>query len=285
MSAGERGEMSLTGVLTACVLLVVVLGASLGMFEGFIAKASDATRRTDSEDRARAAVDRVTRDLRNLSSPTADQPQAVDVAGPSDLVFKTVNPTGPASVDNPTNTKRVRVCLDPRGRLQQQTQTWTIGGTPAVPSLAGCPAATGWTRTTIIASNVVNGTVPVFTYDSSVLTDISQLHLELLIDDDAQTSPPATRLSTGVFLRNQNRRPTATFTASRIQGGFVLNGSASSDPEGDTLQYTWKDGATQIGTGITFTWTGVATGSHSLTLTVSDPTGLTGTSPAQVVTG
>ncbi|CAA9471914.1 MAG: hypothetical protein AVDCRST_MAG53-1377 [uncultured Solirubrobacteraceae bacterium] len=284
MTRGERGEVSLTSVLVACTLLVVVLGATLTLFEGFIASAGDQTRRTDTQDAARSAADRIARDLRNLASPTPEQPQAVDFASAGDLIFKTVDPAGPNSGTNATNTKRVRYCLDSGGRLQEQTQTWTTATVPPAPSGTACPGA-GWDRTVIAAENIVNGAVPVFSYDSSVLTDISAVHVDLLVDTDTVRQPPPTRLSTGVFLRNQNRRPTASFTWARTSGGLVLNGSASADPEGDPLRYVWFDGATEVGRGITFTYTGLAAGSvHQLRLEVSDPAGLIGVSATQEAT-
>ncbi len=275
----------MTAVLVACTLFVVVMGAALTTFEGFIATAGDATGRTDAQDAARSAADRIARDLRNLASPTPDQPQAVDLAGGSDLIFTTVDPQGPNAGANATNTKRVRYCLDGAGSLREQTQTWTTPTIPAVPSYAACPG-TGWTRTTVAATDIVNDAdTDVFSYDSSVLTDISQIHVNLLVDTDTARSPRATSLSTGVFLRNQNRRPTAAFEATRTAGGFVLNGSASVDPEGDALRYTWFDGSTEIGTGITFTYTGLADGSwHDLHLKVADPADLTGVSAHQEMT-
>lgn len=275
MSPGERGEVSLTSVLVACTLLVVVLGATLGMFEGFIAKAGDQTRRTDSQDAARSAVDRIARDLRNLASPTPDQPQAVDLALGRDLIFKTVDSAGPYGL-NATNTKRVRYCLDGAGSLREQTQTWTTATIPAVPSVSGCPAV-GWDPgSAIAATDIVNPmSHDVFTYDSTVLTDISAIHVELLVDTDIARLPPATSLSTGVFLRNQNRRPRALFSSAKTSGGVVLNGSESVDPEGDPLEYRWFNGATQVGTGITFTYTPLASGEHWIRLEVSDPAGLT----------
>ncbi len=283
MRRGERGEVSLVSVLVACVLLVVVLGATLTLFEGFIAKAGDATRRTDTQDAARTAADRIARDLRNLASPTPDEPTAVDRNWGSDLIFKTVDPAGPNAGTNATNTKRVRYCLDTARRLQEQTQTWTEA-IPSLPADVACPGS-GWTRTTIAAANVVNGTVPVFSYDASVLTDIAAIHVDLLVDTDTLRLPPATRLSTGVFLRNQNRRPTASFVADKTSGGLVLNGSASADPEGDPLRYTWFDGTTQVGTGITFTYSPLTAGSvHQLHLEVTDPANLVGVSPTQGVT-
>jgi len=285
MIRAERGEVSLTALLMSCTLLIVVLGATLTMFEGFSSQASDATRRTDAQDAARTAADSIARALRNLASPTPDQPQAVDYAGGSDLIFKTVDPAGPNAGTNATNTKRVRYCLDTAGRLQEQTQTWTTLAIPALPSRAACPAS-GWTRTTVAAAGIVNGTTTaIFTYDSAVLTDIALIHVELLVDTDTVRLPPATSLSTGVFLRNQNRRPSSSFVATRTAGGFVLNGSASADPEGDPLRYTWFDGTTQVGTGITFNYTGLSAGSsHQLRLEVADPAGLTGVSATQAVT-
>jgi len=280
----ERGEMSLTGLIMACLLLVVVLGATLTLFDGFVAKAGDQTRRTDAQDAARTAADQIARNLRNLASPTPDQPQALDLAGASDLIFKTVDPAGPNAGTNATNTQRVRYCLDAVGQLQQQTQTWTTATVPAVPASATCPAA-GWNQTAVAASSIVNGVVPVFSYDTAVLTDISQVHVDLRVDTDTTKAPPPTSLSTGVFLRNQNRRPVASFAAARTSGGFVLNGSASADPEGDVLSYDWYDGATKVGTGITFTWTGLVAGSnHQVKLQVTDPAGLVGTSAAQALT-
>ncbi len=280
----QRGEISLTGLLTSCLLLIVVLGATLSMFEGFTASAGEATRRTESQDAARSAADRIARDLRNLASPTPEQPEAVDVATGSDLVFKTVDANGPNAGTNATNTQRVRFCLDGQRRLQQQTQTWTTAAVPAMPSRASCPAPSGWTRTAVLASSIVNGAAPVFLFDSATLTAISQIHVELVVDTDVAKSPPPTSLSTGVFLRNQNRRPVASFVATKTSGGFVLNGSASLDPEGDTLRYSWYDGATLVGSGITFTHTGLAPGSaHQLRLEVADPAGLVGVSAVQAV--
>lgn len=280
----QRGEVSLPGLLMSCALLIVVLSASLGMFESFSRASADGTRRTEAQDVARAAADRLARELRNLASPTADQPQAVDAAGPSELVFKTVDPNGPNAGTNATNTRRVRYCLGPAGALQQQTQTWTSATVPPVPSRSGCPAA-GWTSTTVVATGIVNAGTPVFSYDAAALTDISQIHVELRVDSGPARNPPATSLSTGVFLRNQNRRPTSSFAATRTAGGLILNGSASVDPEGDPLAYAWFDGAVQVGTGITFTYTGLASGStHQLRLEVTDPAGLKGASAVQAVT-
>jgi hypothetical protein len=53
----------------------------------------------------------------------------------------------------------------------------------------------------------------------------------------------------------------------------LLDGSASTDPDGDTpLTYEWREGMTVLGTGVTLN-TALAFGSHTITLKVTDPSG------------
>jgi hypothetical protein len=49
----------------------------------------------------------------------------------------------------------------------------------------------------------------------------------------------------------------------------TLNGSSSSDADGDALTYTWKEGTTVLGSGVTLAVT-LPVGIHTITLTVSD---------------
>jgi hypothetical protein len=51
-----------------------------------------------------------------------------------------------------------------------------------------------------------------------------------------------------------------------------LDGSASSDADGDALTYEWREGATVLGTGATLN-TSLAFGPHTITLKVTDPSG------------
>jgi hypothetical protein len=279
---GERGEIGLAQLLVAMVIFAGVLGATLVTFQGFERLNRDANERNAAQDNARTAVDALSRKLRNLASPTPQQPQAVDRASSYDIVFQTVNANGPNTGLNAANVERVRYCLDisnPNNeKLWTQEQTWTTLNPPAAPSDVNCPG-TGWDNQRIVASyitNRINGQDrPVFTFNSyTSLSDIDAIHVDLYVDDTPTHAPVASRLSSGVFLRNQNRRPTASFTATPSAKGIVLNGSVSADPEGEPLNYVWYDGTTKIGTGITFTYAATAGTSHNITLKVFDPAGL-----------
>lgn len=285
---GDRGEITLPGLLTASVLSLVVLAAVLDTFAGAQSQTTAMTARNENQQTARAASDELAAALRNLASPTPDQPQAIDRADAFDLVFQDVDPAGPNLGQNLTNVRRERWCLGTTGVLYAQRQTWTSATVPAAPATTGCPGS-GWPRTNVVAEHLTNrvGATarPLFTYDAAALTDIAAVHVDLLVDEDLTKEPPEVRLATGIFLRNQNRRPTAVFTASPTAQGIVLNASASADPEGQPLSYTWLDGATVVATGVTAIYKVTANTSHPLSVRVQDPAGLTGTSATQTVVG
>jgi hypothetical protein len=308
--SGERGEVTLTGLLVAMVIFLGVLAATLSLFASSQTLARDTEQRNDAQDRARLASDTIVRQLRNLASPTVDQPQAVERAKPREIVFKTVDPSGAPTAANVANVKRVRFCLDDSGRLWKQEQVGDVAVTGTVPGGTAAPddptcSSGGWTagRSQVIAANIVNyanGLArPVFTYNSATLTAITSVRVTLYVDTDPVKRPAETRLSTGVFLRNQNRPPTAAFTVTQTTAGLMLNGSLSTDPDGDPLTYCWYDAnvtgvvppqgspcspANYIGANITFHDL-VANGTqHVLTLQVRDQAGLLGVSAPQTVT-
>ncbi len=286
----ERGEMSLTGLLVACSIFVFVLVATLTTYDSFAGGQREEIDATDVQDLTRSAIDRMARDLRNLASPTPEQPEAFDAAGPYDIVFKTVDGNGPNAGANALNVMRVRYCLDASdpeaGLLMAQTQTWTSAVPPAPPSTAACPGS-GWGSTRVLGASIVNRsaaqTRPVFTFNSADLPSISSVHVELFLDLDTTRDPLETTMSTGVFLRNQNREPTAAFTATATAQGILLNGSISSDPEGEPLVYEWYDGGVLVGTGIVFTLPATSGTTHQIQLKVYDPATLEGVSATQAV--
>jgi type II secretory pathway component PulJ len=288
----ERGSMSLIELLVAMSIFVGVLGATLFTFNTFDTLSRRNVSRTASQDSARTSVDRLARDLRNLASPTIEKPQAVDKATDYDLIFQTVDPNGPNSGANAANIKRVRWCLDTSNlaneKLYVQQQTWTTLATPDPPASTSCPSS-GWTSTTILATNLTNNyggqTRPLFAYnDTTTLSAVREIHVDLYSDLDPAKAPNETHITTGVFLRNQNAAPAASFSYA-LQGSsaIVLNGSQSYDPEGGALTYSWLDNGQKKGTGVTYSLPVTSNSNHTVQLQVFDPSGLEGDSATTTI--
>ncbi len=297
----EQG-FTLVELLMAMSLMIVMLTAALGTLEQFTGTSNANQVQNQAQDQARTTIDILARQLRNLASPTPVQPQAVEKNDPYDLVFLSVNPVGPAIAPNGTNSRRIRYCLNASSPtnevLWRQTQTWTSATPPPLPSTASCPDYTGgWNpgATRVVASNIVNQTAgqnrPVWYYNSSTLATISSIETDLYVNAQPGKKPGETRLTTGIFLRNQNRPPTASLTAQATGNGHVLlNGSSSADPENQSLSYVWYDGATKVGTGVTLDYVPCPPpgapcpgSSHALQLRVFDPAGLEGDATQTVV--
>ncbi len=308
----ERG-LTLIEVLLASALSLLVMGASLAAFDGLQGSHKLTQKANDAQDSARQQTDRLARELRNLASPsqlTSDlsaQPQAVDVATAYDFVFRVVGDVKPATSLNAGNVKRIRYCLNSANPskevLWRQTQTWTTAATPALPSTAACPG-TGWDAGSNVQyiANLVNRyngqNRAVFSFNSTDILRISKVRTSLFVDTDPLRRPAETRLSSGVFLRNQNRIPAASFSATvTADKRLILNGSGSEDPEGMPLKFQWyvdaptplpDCGTTPVpasclGEGVVFEKTGLSGGgSHTITLVVKDPAELGGTATQTV---
>ena len=306
---GERGEISLAGLLVAMVVFLAVLGATLDLFAGSQTVARDTGVRNEAQDSARSAIDTITRQLRNLASPTIDQPQAIERARARELVFKVVSPSGAPTTANTANIKRVRFCLDDNGTLWKQQQTGDAAVTTSIPGGTNAPddptcSQTGWlSNKRALATNLANyangQARPVFIYNSSTLSAITSVRVDLIVDPDTTRRPDETRLTSGVFLRNQNRAPSASFTITQTTAGLMLNASLSTDPEGDQLTYCWYDTAVSTGTpppgspckagqyigqNVTYHYLVANNTNHGIWLEVRDPAGLLGTSSVQSVT-
>jgi hypothetical protein len=213
------------------------------------------------------------------------------VIAPDDLVFKAVNPSPPASVGNPANIERLRYCLDsgtsPQGpqRLWMQEQTWT-STPPAYTGSSSCPDSS-WGNPRVVAEYVVNNvggqSRPVFTFNATDPTAVTEVNADLYVDRDPAFDPPETRLQSGVYLRNQNRAPVAQFQATPGTKHVILNASSSSDPEGQGLTYAWTDGSTTLDN-TAAVWDYQTTGgTHTIQLRVTDPGGLSVLSAPQTV--
>jgi type II secretory pathway pseudopilin PulG len=301
----QRG-ITLVELLIASFVSMVVLGATMSIVI-VMARATKADdRQNEAQQTARETLDNMARTLRNMASPTsllgtadvATAPRSIDRDLPNDLIFKDVDQVQPAGSLNKPNVRRVRYCLKSttpaNGVLYMQTQTWTTATDPAQPADTACPGA-GWSATRIITNHVTNavGNRAIFTYtgdagvvtatDSSSRADISRVSANLFVDADTAQQPPETQLTTSVFLRNQNREPVASWLGSQILNTTTrtiqLNGSASTDPEGQGLTYQWfmDGGTTPIGTGVLVQFK-VPAGQHSFVVKVFDPANLEGDS-------
>ncbi len=294
----EQSGISLPELLLSMVLMLIVLGATLATFTNFESDSARSAARNESQDAVRRNVGQMTKELRNLASPSAYAPQAVELALPADLVFQTVDPVGPNAGANVSNLRRMRYCLEdgPRARMWMQWETWITSTPPAVPSVAVCPG-TGWDGEQVVAQGVTNADRAVFTYNAAAATAVSAVNVDLFVDMDPLRPPGETRLRSGAFLRNQNRAPTAAFTWSEAAAGkVVLNGSTSSDPEGQPLTYVWMSSQggvpKKLGEGITcecptntdaFPTQRLTPGTYTLWVEVKDPGGLSTKSANQIV--
>lgn len=76
-------------------------------------------------------------------------------------------------------------------------------------------------------------------------------------------------------LGGNNRPPLANAGAdqtTQCSGQVTLDGTQSSDPDGDALSYAWSEGDVQLGTNSTLS-VSLGAGEHTITLKVSDPCG------------
>jgi prepilin-type N-terminal cleavage/methylation domain-containing protein len=301
MTRDERG-FTLPELLIAMAVMVIILLATLTVFDGTQRNQSRNSAQNDAVERSRVTIDQVARQLRNLANPTSAG-TTIQTALPYDTIFQTSDPSK----------TWVRYCLSTTGSGAGTTGTLynaITAGSLSASEQGACPG-TGWPTTPkIVATNVMNKYAgadrPLFSYscatplaptqacpvgDNSKITFVG---LDFYVDIDPTRAPAERRVSSGVYLRNQNEPPTASAAAvySAATNTIVLNASASDDPEGRTLHYYWWRGPGTIGTaqtdpclpsvtgsakyigeGVTFTYRVAATDPNPvpITLVVKDP--------------
>ena len=280
--ADERG-FTLVELLVASLIMLVVISATLNALDTATATSTRNQKLVDSVDRARLTMDTLSKKLRNATAyQTAASATSGSVlrASATDIAFKVVDPFSSGASGNTYGVQTVRYCLD-----AASGQLWTQRKADAVVPSSSCPDPS-WTTKSVVASDITNGTRDVFTYDSTTLSDISSIGIQLFVDSTPGRAPVEQTLQSGVYLRNQNRRPSAAFTAipSPVGQHVQLNGSNSTDPEGQLLTYQWSDGGTVLSqTSPVVDYAAVTPGPHTFTLTVTDVGGLT-SSTTQTVT-
>jgi prepilin-type N-terminal cleavage/methylation domain-containing protein len=303
----ERG-MTLPELIIATTLMLIVMTATLTTLDSGATNRRLNDDRNDAVEQARASIDTVVRQLRNLATPTTTAPDAIDRAFPLDFSFRTFDP----------NKRLVRYCLQTNSNGSLITDRAValiqmLSNTVAAGSYDSCTTSAtdtpGWTSRKVVAQDVINkrsaptggGTpsdVDLFAYNSSSsdLSMIKNVRINLVVDINAANKRPApVRLASGAALRNQNQQPLATFTVQNVSPRkFKMNGSSSSDPENRNLIFSWYAGnganfvpddtgsdANVIGHGSVLDYTfpaGVGTSTYYIKLVVSD-SNLTDTCP------
>ena len=254
----ERG-FTLIELLAVMALGLIVLTVTLVTFTTLSTNAHDNNVRLDTTEAARDALDVQARQLRNLAK-RLNNTAVLDTVAPYDLIFQTSDPSR----------TWVRYCLDtthpPASTSQARlwTQERALASTAASPVTSAmrtdCPSASSdWTSTRVVAEQLTNRRNglerPLFQYrctsgttctsDPATYDQIINISALTLIDTDGDRDVPELRVTSGIYLRNQNQAPVASFVATpaSTSNTVVLNGSASTDYEGRTLNYYWFVGS------------------------------------------
>ena len=121
----KQDGFTLVELLVASAVSLIILSATLAVFESMMRQFAQVDSQTEVETRARQGADRLARQLRNLASPAdiitniaaSTQPKSIDRDEPFDLIFKDVADIAPAGTLNAANVRRVRYCLQTTGAL------------------------------------------------------------------------------------------------------------------------------------------------------------------------
>ena len=248
----QQQGFTLVELMLVCTISLIVFGATLTAFTSLVRANRQEEHQRDNVEMARQSIDHAARQLRNLANPTYNATNTINRAEANDFIFQTSDPAK----------TWVRYCLQTSGSgaTPEDARLWEAespGSTLTSGMRSTCPG-TGWTtQPRIVAQHVTNqasgAARDVFTYSCSPgqpatcpasaaeLPKVTSVRFDLFVDADRTDLVKEMQVSTAVFLRNQNEAPTARIAPPTRIGTrkILLNGSASSDPEGRTLEYFW----------------------------------------------
>jgi prepilin-type N-terminal cleavage/methylation domain-containing protein len=289
--AHSEAGFTLIELLVAMAISTVVFGATLSVLDVFQKNNRLDQIRVETQDNARNTMDRLARELRNVAAPSTEAAGALEQAESYALTFQTIDNSSAIPEFNSTDDMRVHYCLadaTPTNEiLYKQVKRWKTKEAPALPASTECPDATpnDYDSTTRLVEHIVNRVGgqnrALFTFGPSTaktVAGIVSVEPTLYIDSNPGSKPGESQLTSSIALRNQNRPPTASFTA--IQQGSTrvveLNASESVDPDGLALTYKWWDNGTKLNTTAQQYKTSeeVEKSKHIFKLEVTDPGGL-----------
>lgn len=208
----EEG-LTLVELLVSMTVMIAVLGATLSALDAFQGNSQAAQTTNAAQDAARAALTRMTGDLRDATGTGTTA--AVLSATPWNLVVQAPDQATTPTPSNPMNLDLVRFCLDTTTRqLWRQSQPIT---SPSPNMTGNCPDSS-WATSAQLAVNVSNGgTNRVFTYNAQnpsdvnaptpALAAINSIRIRLLIDAGYARNGRTRQEATGVYLRNVGQGP------------------------------------------------------------------------------
>jgi prepilin-type N-terminal cleavage/methylation domain-containing protein len=290
-SLRAEAGFTLIELLVTMLITSIVFGATLAVLDTFQKNNRLDQLRSETQDNARNSMDRLARELRNVAAPSTEAAGALELAESYALTFQTIDSSSAAPEKNATDNMRVRYCLadaTPTNEiLYKQVERWKTKAVPALPTTTACPDTNkaDYESTTRLVEHVVNRIGAqeraLFTYGPSTaktVASIVSVEPTLYLDSNPGSRPGESQLTSSVALRNQNRPPTAAFTA--IQQGATriveLNASESVDPDGLALTYKWSDNGTKLNSTAQQYKTAEETlgSTHVFKLEVTDPGGL-----------
>jgi hypothetical protein len=160
----------------------------------------------------------------------------------------------------------------------------TVSGTAAVTLAASGGSGSGYTYSLKVDGTAVSGTGPSYSWDTTTVADGTHT-LAATVTDSAGGSGTA---SLSVTVRNTKPSPTVAFAAPAANATLSSTASvtlAASGGSGSGYTYRLKaDGTAVSGTGPSYSWdtTTVANGAHTLSATVTDSAGMSGTATLTV---